>query len=129
MRLLLAAGKAHFRLALELLLSEQPGVEIVGSASEGDGLLALMETSDPDMIVAEWDLLGRPLATIFSERDQSCPHLKMIILTTSNRDRQAAIAAGADASVLKGASPDLLLSTFRELRTQITANQEVDRYE
>jgi len=129
MRLLLAAGKANLRLSLELLLSEQPGVEIVGSASEGAGLLALIQTSEPDMILSDWDLPGRPLATLLAGRDQSYHLPKTIILTTSNRDRQAALDAGADAAVLKGASPDLLLSAFQELRTQFTANQETNRYE
>jgi MFS family permease len=71
--------QADLRLSLELLLSEQPGVEIVGVASESSGLLALIETSKPDMIVSDWELLVRPLVTIPPERDQSCPRLKTIV--------------------------------------------------
>jgi DNA-binding NarL/FixJ family response regulator len=127
MRLLLAAGQADLRLSLELLLSEQPGVEIVGSASESDGLLALIQTSEPDMILTDWDLPGRPLATILSEQDRSYDLPKTIILTASDRDRQAAIEAGADAAVLKGASPDLLLSAFQEIRTQFISSQETNK--
>ena len=56
MRLLLAAAQPNLRLSLELFLSEQPGVEIVGSASESAGLVALIHTTDPDMILTDWDL-------------------------------------------------------------------------
>ena len=122
MRLLLAAGQADLRLSLELLLSEQPGVEIVGSASESDGLLALIQTSKPDIILTEWNLPGRSLATILPERERSLHHPKTIVLTASNRDCRVAIEAGADAVVLKGASPDFLLSAFQEIRTQFTVS-------
>jgi DNA-binding NarL/FixJ family response regulator len=125
MRLLLAARQADLRLSLELLLSEQPTVEIVGVASESSGLLALIETSKPDMIVSDWELLVRPLATIPPEPDQSCPHLKTIVLTANNRDRQAAMEAGADAAVLKGASPDLLLQTFARVHKQIAQRGQI----
>ena len=125
MRLLLAAGKTDLRLSLELLFSELPGVEVVGSASETGGLMALIKTSEPDMVLTDWDLPVWPLATILSKRERSYHLPKMIVLAASNSECRAAKEAGADAAVLRGSSPDLLLSAFQELRTQKTANQEV----
>ena len=118
MRLVLATAHTDLRLSLELLLSEQPGVIIVGAVSEGDGLMALIGTTNPDMVMAEWDLPGRSLPTIISALEKSDPHPRIIILTGRNRDCQTAVAAGADAAVLKGASPDFLLTTFREVRSR-----------
>jgi len=114
--LLLATAQTDLRLSLELLLSEQPGVEIVGTASESDGLLALTRTCRPDMIMTDWNLPGRPLPNILSEAANLPTHPKIIILTTLNSYNQAALDAGADAVVLKGASPDLLLATFERVR-------------
>ena len=129
MRLLLAAGQPNLRLSLELLLSEQPGVEIVGSASESDGLLALIHTSKPDMILTDWDLPGPPLANVIAEAYQKQHPPTTIVLVTHNSDYQTAVNAGADAVVLKGSSPDLLLSAFQKLRPQFTSRQETNRYE
>lgn len=129
MRLLLAAEKADLRLSLELLLSEQPGVEIVGSASESKGLLALIHTSDPDMILMDWDLAGRSSVNIIAEAKQLQQSPTTIVLITYSSDYQMAVEAGANTVVLKGSSPDVLLSAFQELRIQFTPSQETNRYE
>jgi DNA-binding NarL/FixJ family response regulator len=129
MRLLLAAGKADLRLSLELLLSEQPGVEIVGVTSESDGLLALIRTAEPDMILADWDLPGPSLSNVIAQAQQKQHPPKTIVLVADNSDCQIAVNAGADAVVLKGSSPDILLSAFQKLRSQFTVSQEVNRYE
>ena len=127
MRLLLAAGKPDLRLSLELLLSEQPGVEIVGTASESDGLLALIHTSEPDMIFTDWDLPGSPISIVIAEA-QHLQHPPMtIVLVTHNSDYQTVTDAGADAVVLKGSSPDVLLSAFQQTRTHIALNQETNK--
>lgn len=118
MRLLLAAGKADLRLALELLLNEQPGVEIVGTASESDGLLALIHTTHPDMIVTDWRLPGRLMPAIISDASKSESQPRIIILANDSSDCEAALGAGADAAVLKGASPHLLLATFQSIRSR-----------
>ena len=129
MRLLLATAQPDLRLSLELFLSEQPGVEVVGSASESDGLLALIHTSEPDMIFTDWDLPGPHLQKVTADvvRKQHPP--TTIVLVTHNSDYQTAVNAGADAVVLKGSSPDLLLSAFQKLRPQFTSRQETNRYE
>lgn len=127
MRLLLAAGQADLRLSLELLLSEQPGVEIVGSASENDGLLALIQTSAPDMIVTDWDLPGLSLANVIAKARQKHQPPATIVLVAGNSDCQTAVNAGADAVVFKGSSPDLLLSAFRKLQSQFTVSQETNK--
>lgn len=124
MRLLLAAGQPDLRLSLELLLSEQPGVEIVGSASESSGLLALIHTTDPDMILADWDLPGPSLSTVIAEAQRKQHAPGTIMLVGSKRDYIKALEACADAVVIKGTSPDSLLSAFRQLRPQISSSQE-----
>lgn len=129
MRLLLATAQPDLRLSLELLLSEQPGVEVVGSASESDGLLALIHTTEPDMILTDWDLPGPSLSNVIAEIHHLQHTPTTIVLVANNRDHQTAVEASADAVVLKGSSPDLLLSTFQELRTKSPFSQEINRYE
>ena len=128
MRLLLATAHLDLRLSLELLLSEQPGVEIVGAASECDGLVALTRTTKPDIIVTDWELPGRPLSPIIAAAHLFSPPPLTMVLLSENSSYQEAIESGADAVVEKGASPDVLLTTFQKLQRQFTRNQERTRY-
>lgn len=118
MRLLVAAPESNLRLSLELLLSEQPGVKIVGTASESDGLLALIRTTKPDIVIANWDLPERPLSSIISHTNKQSNPPKFIILTTTYSESQTAKRAGADFTVMKGSSPDILLDTFQRASNQ-----------
>ena len=122
MRLLLATAHTNLRLSLELLFSEQPGVEIVGAASEGDGLLALIHTTNPDMIMMDWAIQGRPSLASLNEI-QRARSRKIILLTTDIDDIQSAKDVGVDAVIHIGASPDVLLTTFKQVRAQINRKE------
>jgi two-component system nitrate/nitrite response regulator NarL len=54
LRLLVVAGDPLARAGLATLLSDQPGLQIVGQAGEGEGLISEVEVYRPDVIV--WDL-------------------------------------------------------------------------
>jgi DNA-binding NarL/FixJ family response regulator len=129
MRLLLAAGHPDLRLSLELLFSEQLGVEIVGTTSESDGLLALIHTTKPDMILADWDLPGTSMSNVIAEARQEQHPPVTIILVAGNSDYQKAVDSNADAVVIKGSSPRSLLSAFQQLRPQVSSSREINRYE
>lgn len=129
MRLLVATAQPDLRLSLELLLSEQPGVLIVGAASESDGLLALVRTTKPDMILTDWDLPGRPLSDVVAEANHLHPPPVTLVLVKENSSNQRAIDSGADAVVVKGASPKFLLASFQELLRLFATRQETKRYE
>ena len=118
MRLLLATAHLDLRLSLELLLSEQPGVEIVGAASESDGLVALTQTTKPDLIVTDWDLPGRPISAILTATPHSYQQPLVMVLVSENNAFLEATDSGAEAVVMKGASPDHLLTAFRKLQRQ-----------
>ena len=120
MRLLLAAPDSDLRLSLELLFSEQPGVKIVGTVSESDGLLALIRTTKPDVVIADWHLPKRPLSAIISHSEQQPDPPQFIILTTNHSESQAAKKAGAYFAVEKGATPDVLLSKVTEASHKTT---------
>jgi DNA-binding NarL/FixJ family response regulator len=127
--MLLATADPDLRLSLELLLDKQPGVRIVGTASEGESLQALMHTSRSHLILADWDLPGLPLQTIIAEAHQMQPSIATIVLVNSGRGLEPAQESGADAIVLKGTPPDHLLAVFRRLQNQIISNQETGKYE
>lgn len=119
MRVLLATRHADLRLSIELLLSEEPGVFVVGAASEALGLMALIHSSVPDIVILEWDLPGRADSSLLNEaltRDESP---KFIVLT-SQPNLEKLIRAGSEiAFVMKGDPPERLLAAFRNTRVQL----------
>ena len=114
MRIVLAIGASDLRLAVELLLGEEPGVVVVGSASDTKGLLALIGSISPDATLVDYDLPGRPIADVLGEIKSSESAPKIIVLGKDAAQRGAALASGADAYVLKGNPPEQLLASIRQ---------------
>jgi DNA-binding NarL/FixJ family response regulator len=111
-----ATEHPDLRLSIELLLSEEPGVTIVGAASETEGLLALIRSSNPDIVILDWDLPGRPVARLLAEARASDSQVRFIVLCPQPEVQEQARQAGADAYVVKGSPPEQLLAVFRKTR-------------
>ena len=119
MNVVLAMRHAQARLALELALSVEPGVTIVGEASETEGLLALARTARPDLVVLEWGLPGRPAPDVLAEAHALAQLLRFVVLGRDLRLKQPALRAGACAFVLVGDPPELLLAAVRQARVAL----------
>ena len=116
MRVLLATKFADLRLSIEVLLSEEPGVTIVGAASEAEGLLGLIGSAHPDIVVMDWGLPGLPAADILARASAIWERAKFIILGGRPEIREQAHRAGAAAFVVKGGPPEQLQAAFRRTR-------------
>ena len=51
MDIVLASQEYDLRLALEMLFREEPGAAVVGTASESEGLLALIQSTRPNLVL------------------------------------------------------------------------------
>ena len=119
MHVVLATEKTDLRLSIELLLSEEPGVSIAGTASETEGLLALINSTKPEIVILDWMLPGRPAAGILAEAKKAHSSIKFIALAGRLEIADQARQAGADAVVVKGDPPERLITEFRRIRTQV----------
>lgn len=122
MKMILATKDPSLRISLELALSEEPSVNLAGTASEGHGLSALIKSSKPDLVIVDWDLPGRSPAKIMAQSHRLFKDVRFIVMGTSPQDKDQALAAGADAYVVKGDPPDQLIEAFRASRKQIQSN-------
>lgn len=114
MDVLLAIHQLDLRLALDLLLREEPGISVVGVANETEGLLALLYTVHPDLLLLDWALRGRPLTEVLTELQGHYRPPKVIGLGVKE-EREPALAAGVDSFVVKGESTDQLLTAIRQM--------------
>jgi len=115
MRVVLALKDTDLRLSIELLLSEQPGIRILGSAIDTQGMLALVESSNPDLLLMESDLPGEAIVDVLSEMKshKACP--KIILLGKPGDRERHFLDSGADVYLLKGERPEKLVDAFHNL--------------
>jgi two-component system, NarL family, response regulator DevR len=94
------------------------GVDVVGRATHPEKALSLLETHRPDLFVAEIHVGDFHLdgITCLRRAREQVPHLKIIVLATSDDPAamEAAFAAGASAYVIKRAQAEDLALTVRQ---------------
>ena len=124
MEIVLASAQVDLRVALEILLREELGTDVVGTASEAASLRALLQTSGPDLVLLDWDLPGHPPASLVAEAKSLNPLIQVIVLGKDPDLKQVALASGADAFFVKGDSPRPLLTANRMARSQSATEKE-----
>ena len=115
MRIILATREADLRLASQLLLTEEPNVDVVGTASTVSGILALLKTYRVDIVVLDSELSSRETFDWIMKIKNSKSNPKIILLTPEDMPQKTAAEIGVDALVNKTEPPEQLLSAFRRL--------------
>ena len=124
MRIILATPEVELRLAIQLLLSEEPNVKIVGTASNSAGVLALIQTTPADLVYLDWDLSDCPVSELIGQIHDQQPELEMIIFVSKARFLSTPKSPGVHAYIFKGEPPDKLLQVFRQfVADKKSANQ------
>jgi DNA-binding NarL/FixJ family response regulator len=118
MRIVLATGGTDLRLAIQLMLSEEPGLKVIGSASDCEGFFALIKSTSPDLALIDWELPGCKMEDVLPEiKSLELEHdILLIVLGRQRRMRATALQAGADEYVVIGDPPENLLDVFRKLK-------------
>ncbi len=120
MRILIADDQDRVRYALRVLLAQQPGLQVVGEATNGHKLLALTDTVAADLILVDWELPGLSQAGGLAALRNSSHAIQIIVLSGRPGVSRTARSAGADAFVSKGDPPERLLAVIRRCGTPIT---------
>ena len=118
MRTVIATGDTDLRLAIQLMLSEEPGINITGSVSDCDGLNALVKSTLPDYVLLDWSLPGCDIEEVLKDLKTIVPNIKVIIISQQRRMKETALKYGADEFVMIGDPPDKLREVFRQLKIE-----------
>ncbi len=114
-RVLIADDHTIFRSGLNMLLSSQPDIEVVGEATDGDESIAAAARLRPDVILMD---IGMPnLNGIEATRQirERVPEAEVLVLTMHRSDEYffQMLEAGASGYILKGAETQELISAVR----------------
>jgi DNA-binding NarL/FixJ family response regulator len=117
LRVLIADDRARTRRALRALLAAHPGFEVVGEAADGEEAIAAVERLRPDVVVLDVRMPRLDGIAATARIKGRWPDIRVVAHSLAVERRGDALAAGADAFVLKGAPTDELLSALRAVGT------------
>ena len=115
MRVILAAREADLRLASQLLLTEEPNVDVVGTASTVSGVLALLKTYRVDIVILDSELSAKQTSEWITKIKNSKSKPKIILLSRQDLCQQEVTEMGVNAIVNKMEPPEFLISAFRQI--------------
>jgi two-component system invasion response regulator UvrY len=114
-RILIADSRSKVRFALRALLEDDAEFHVSGEAANAGDLLVRAESSQPDVVLVDWELKGAVPEELLASLREACPDARIVVLSTRPEAGRAAIEAGADAFVSKAAPPDMLLQACRRV--------------
>ncbi|HWK92331.1 MAG TPA: response regulator transcription factor [Luteimicrobium sp.] len=118
-RVVVADDQPLARAGLAALLSQEPDLEVVGTASDGDEAVELARATSPDVVCLDVRMPGRD--GISATRALCGPGVEdpvpVLVLTTFDLDEYVfgALEAGASGFLLKDADPDTIVHAVREV--------------
>ena len=116
-RVLIADDHAILREGLADLLAEQPGIEVVGQAVDGDDTLAKVHELKPDVLLL--DLLMPKLdgLGVLARIGDSLPETKVIVLTGADDEEYMtrSIQAGVKGYLIKDVASGQLIDAIRSV--------------
>ena len=115
MRVLIADDRSRSRRGLRALLATQPGIQVVGEARDGREAVRLVEERRPDAVVMDAKMPAMDGLTATRLIKERWPEVRVIVLTMYGSHKADAIAAGADAFLVKGCLADELLEAIQRV--------------
>jgi DNA-binding NarL/FixJ family response regulator len=98
-----------------MLLGLRPDVEVVASVEDGNDVVTLCRTHQPDVVVMDYRLPGLDGVQATAVLRNACPDVAVVCLTASAnpREMEALRAAGAVACLTKDKELDEIVDTIR----------------
>ena len=111
-RVLIADDRPHSRDGLKALLVTQAEIEIVGEAADGREAVQFVEECQPDVVLMDAKMPVMDGLEATRNIKNQWPEVKVIVLTMYQSYQADALAAGADAFLVKGCGTDELLEAI-----------------
>lgn len=121
-KILVADDHGVLRAGLAALLNNEPGMQVIGEACDGDEAVRLAVVKHPDIVLMDISMLEMNGIEATTRIIRASPDVRVIILTV-HEDRcmmEAAVQAGAMGYILKSAiKTDLINAIYTVMRNQL----------
>jgi two-component system, NarL family, response regulator len=117
LKILLVEDDELFRLGLQVRLQQEPDLEVVAEADDGETAIELAETHAIDIILLDVGLPGIGGIQTCAQLKQRHPHLPILVLTSHAQPALIArlVTAGAQGYCLKGVAAETLILALRSV--------------
>jgi two-component system NarL family response regulator len=114
-RVLLADDHAIVRGGVSQILNDQPDIEVIAEAADGDSAVALYRRERPDVALIDIRMPALDGVEVVEQIRREFPDAILVVLTTfdTDDDIHRALVAGAKAYLLKDVSPADLVACVR----------------
>jgi DNA-binding NarL/FixJ family response regulator len=112
---IIAVRDTDLRLSLDLMLRDEPYLNILGTASTPESTFGLTKVARPDLILLEWLLSSCPIEEMLKEIKDHSPNSKVILLGNSSNKEPLTRQYGVDAYLRIGGTPESLRSTIKKI--------------
>jgi len=115
-KVLITDDRLASRKGLRALMLTQPDIQVIGEATNGERAIQFIKDHKPDVVIMDAfmpKMNGLEATRIIKKR---WSNIRVVILTLHDDIREEAIAAGADAFLVKGCSPDDLILEIKNER-------------
>ena len=116
-RVLIADDHPLILAGIRRALDRSDGVEVVGEATSGQQVLAMVERRRPEVVLLDLYMPGLSGAQLIGQIRAQWPEIKTIVLS-ANEDRgsiDSALNAGASAYIVKSVNPSDLSAVIRQV--------------
>jgi DNA-binding NarL/FixJ family response regulator len=111
-KVVIADDRPRSRSGLRAVLALWPEIQVIGEAADGQEAVRLLEQLRPDVVLMDASMPGMDGLEATRHIKATWPQVKVIVLTIHPRFQAGALAAGADAFLLKGCPPQELLQAI-----------------
>ncbi len=114
-RVLLADDQALLRKGFRMILDEEPDIEVVGEASDGEEAVTMTDELQPNVVLMDVRMPGTDGIEATSQIITGGAAARVLILTTFDLDEYAfaGLRAGASGFLLKDVPPSELIEAIR----------------
>jgi NarL family two-component system response regulator LiaR len=118
-RVLIADDHAIVREGLRTLIGSEPGIELVGEASDGAEAVSKARALRPDVVLMDLVMPRKDGLEAIREIKEENPEIRILVLTSFAEEDKVfpAIKTGAQGYLLKDSSPEELLKAIYDVHS------------
>ena len=116
-RVVIADDHPLVRAGLRQVLADEPEIEVVGEAADGDETVAVLRATEPDVVLLDITMPGAPFPGLLRLLRSAFPQVEVLIVTMHGEDQCAvrALKEGAAGYLTKQQPPQEVINAIKQI--------------
>ena len=116
-RVVIADDHPLVRAGLRQVLADEPEIEVVGEAADGDETVAVLRATEPDVVLLDITMPGAPFPGLLRLLRSAFPRVEVLIVTMHGEDQFAvrALKEGAAGYLTKQQPPQEVINAIKQI--------------